>query len=108
MAVAGAVQPAHELVADAAAQHAAAFQSQALAGDDQHHAQIAGRGVLEKDRDGALGGGQRHAVQVERGLRQKLAARQRSRDVAVEILIVGRELRLFCHPARSERPFLGL
>jgi len=69
MAVVGAVQPADELAADAAAQHAAAFQPQALAGDDQHDAQVADRGVLEKDRDGALGGGQRHAMQVERSLR---------------------------------------
>jgi len=76
MAVVGAVQPAHEFAANAAAQHAAAFQPQALAGDDQHDAQIAGSGILEKGRDGALGGSESHAVQVERGLRQKLAARQ--------------------------------
>ena len=93
MAVVGTVQPAHELAADAAAQHAAALQPQALAGDDQHDAQIACDDVLEKGRDGAFGGGQRHAMQVERGLRCKLAARQGAGDVAVEILIVDCEFR---------------
>ena len=101
MAVVGTIEPAHELGANAAAQHAAAFQAQALAGDDQHDAQIARSNVFKEGGDGALGGGQGHAVQVERGLRQELAARQGSGGIAVEILIVGCEFRLLCHPERS-------
>ena len=106
MAVVGTVQPAHEFAADTAAQHAAALQAQALAGDDQHDAQAACGDVLEKGRDGALGSGERQAMQVERGLRQELAARERPLDVAVEILIIDSQFRRRCRAGRSGRPLL--
>jgi len=92
VAVVGAVEPADELVADAAAEHAAAFQPHALAGDDQHDPQVARRRVLEEARHRPLGGRDGHAVQVERGLRHELAARQRARDVAVEGTVLDRQL----------------
>ena len=47
-AVVGAVQPADEFGADAAAQHAAALQAHALAGDDQDDAQVLRDGAVEK------------------------------------------------------------
>jgi len=65
MTIVGAIEPPHELGTNAAAQHAATFQPQPFAGDDQHDAQVAAGGLLEEDCDGALGSGQRHAVQVE-------------------------------------------
>jgi hypothetical protein len=48
MAVIGAIEPANELGANAAAQHAPAFQPQPLAGDDQHDAQVAVGDVFEE------------------------------------------------------------
>jgi hypothetical protein len=47
-AIVGPVQPADELGADASAQHAPAVEAQALAGDDQHDAEILRRRPVEK------------------------------------------------------------
>ncbi len=109
MAVVGTVQPAHELRADAAAQHAAAFQAQALAGDDQHDAQARGGDVLEerprrraRRRPASCHAGRaRPAARACRATgRGRCRGRNSDRRAA--------KFRLVCHPERSEDSFLRL
>jgi len=107
-AIADSVQPADELGPNAAAQHAPALQTRALAGDDQDDAEILRHGCIKKIGDRAFGCGERHAVQVERRLRDKLAASQGACRVTVEIMIIECQFRRRCHPKRSAGPFLWL
>ena len=59
-----AIEPAHELRADAAANKATAFLAQALARDDEDDPQVALRRPFQEPPDGSLRSHQRQAVQI--------------------------------------------
>jgi len=96
-AIVGAVQPADELRPDPSAQHASALQTRALAGDDQDDPEILRQRCVKKIGDRPFGRGERHAVQVERRLRDELAAAQGAGRIAVEVMIIERQFRRRCH-----------
>ena len=72
--VVGAIEPAHELRADATAHRASAFLAQALARNDEDEPEVTAGSAFEKLADGTFGPRQGHAVQIERRLGRKLAA----------------------------------
>jgi len=92
-AIVGAVQPTDELRPDASAQHASPLEARALARDDQDDPEILRHRGIEKVGDGTFGCGERHAVQVERRLRDELAAPKGTRRVAVKVVIIEDQFR---------------
>jgi len=102
--VLGAIEPTRKLRPDAAAEHAAAFEAQPLAGDDQHDPAILLGRLGDERRHRPLGGDQRHAMQVELRLGLPLAFREGAVDIAVERMRYQR--RLPCRPECREGSFL--
>jgi len=99
------LEPTRKLRPDAAAEHAAAFEPRALAGDDQHDAAIVGRRPGDEGTHRALGRDESHAVQVELGFGPPLALGERPIDLPVERLRRRRGHSCPCGPC-SLRPGL--
>jgi hypothetical protein len=89
-----------------AAEQAAGVEAHALAGDDQHQPETAFDRIGDELRHRLLRRGERHAVQVELGLRRALAPGQGALDLAIEGLR-RRWQRPFRPGARGVRRVLG-